>query len=57
MTALVDKFANQLDWNLLRTFMVIVQERSITLAAHRLSVTQPRSARPCAAWKSGWTAG
>ena len=41
MTALVDKFANQLDWNLLRTFMVIVQERSITLAAHRLSVTQP----------------
>ena len=23
MTALVDKFANQLDWNLLRTFMVI----------------------------------
>lgn len=41
MTALLDKFANQLDWNLLRTFMVIVQERSITLAAHRLSVTQP----------------
>ena len=37
----MDKFANQLDWNLLRTFMVIVQERSITLAAHRLSVTQP----------------
>jgi DNA-binding transcriptional LysR family regulator len=41
MTAPLDKFANQLDWNLLRTFMVIVQERSITLAAHRLSVTQP----------------
>ncbi|WP_265706967.1 LysR family transcriptional regulator [Verminephrobacter aporrectodeae] len=41
MIALLDKFANQLDWNLLRTFMVIVQERSITLAAHRLSVTQP----------------
>lgn len=41
MTALLDKFANQLDWNLLRTFMVIVQERSITLAAHRMSVTQP----------------
>lgn len=35
------KFANQLDWNLLRTFMVIVQERSITQAAHRLNVTQP----------------
>lgn len=41
MIAPLDKFANQLDWNLLRTFMVIVQERSITLAAHRLSVTQP----------------
>ena len=57
MTALVDKFANQLDWNLLRTFMVIVQERSITLAAHRLSVTQLLGQRGPAAWKSGWTAG
>lgn len=41
MTAPLDRFAGQLDWNLLRTFMVIVQERSITLAANRLSVTQP----------------
>ena len=41
MTLPHDKFANQLDWNLLRTFMVIVQERSITLAAHRLALTQP----------------
>lgn len=37
----LNRLANQLDWNLLRTFMVIVQERSITGAAHRLNVTQP----------------
>lgn len=37
----LDRLANQLDWNLLRTFMVIVQERSITSAAARLNVTQP----------------
>lgn len=37
----LDRLANQLDWNLLRTFMVIVQERSITGAAQRLHVTQP----------------
>ena len=37
----LNRLANQLDWNLLRTFMVIVQERSITGAAQRLNVTQP----------------
>ncbi len=31
----------QLDWNLLRTFIVIVQERSITRAANRLLLSQP----------------
>ena len=31
----------KLDWNLLRTYMVIVQEGSITAAANRLSQTQP----------------
>jgi DNA-binding transcriptional LysR family regulator len=31
-----DKFVRQLDWNLLRTFVVIVEEGSITHAAHRL---------------------
>jgi DNA-binding transcriptional LysR family regulator len=41
MTLSLDKFADQLDWNLLRTFMVIVQEGSITRAAGRLAVTQP----------------
>jgi len=30
-----------LDWNLLRTFMLIVQERSITAAANRLRLKQP----------------
>ena len=37
----LDKFGNELDWNLLRTFMVIVQEGSITAAAVRLYLTQP----------------
>lgn len=37
----LDRLAVQLDWNLLRTFMVIVQERSITAAAGRLNVSQP----------------
>ncbi len=41
MSNRLDRLANQLDWNLLRTFMVIVQERSITGASQRLSVTQP----------------
>lgn len=41
MSFQLNKLANQLDWNLLRTFMVIVQERSITGAAQRLNVTQP----------------
>jgi len=31
----------KLDWNLLRTYMVIVQEGSITSAANRLSLAQP----------------
>ena len=41
MSFSIDRLANQLDWNLLRTFMVIVQERSITAAAVRLNVSQP----------------
>lgn len=32
---------HQLNWNLLRTFLVIVEERSITRAAERLHVRQP----------------
>ncbi|SLN66495.1 HTH-type transcriptional activator AllS [Roseovarius litorisediminis] len=35
------KFAFQLDWNLLRTFLVIAEEGSITRAAHRLLRGQP----------------
>jgi len=38
---LLDRTAGQLNWNLLRTFLVIVEERSITRAADRLSLRQP----------------
>jgi len=38
---LSDQVAWDLDWNLLRTFMVIVQERGITAAAKRLNLKQP----------------
>lgn len=34
-------FADKLDWNLLRTFMVIVEEGGITRASERLHLTQP----------------
>jgi len=37
----MDQFARNLDWNLLHTFMVIVQEQGIVTAAERLHVTQP----------------
>jgi len=37
----MDKFARNLDWNLLYTFMVIVQEEGMASAAERLLVTQP----------------
>lgn len=36
-----ERLSHDLDWNLLRTFMVIVQEGSITGAAARLYITQP----------------
>ncbi|WP_107495601.1 LysR family transcriptional regulator [Thalassobius sp. I31.1] len=36
-----DKLIRELDWNLLRTFMFIVQEGSITLAARRMLLQQP----------------
>lgn len=37
----MQELAWKLDWNLLRTFMVIAQEGSITNAANRLSLAQP----------------
>jgi DNA-binding transcriptional LysR family regulator len=37
----LDRFARNLDWNLLRTFVVVVQEGSITSAANRLLLQQP----------------
>jgi DNA-binding transcriptional LysR family regulator len=37
----LDRFARSLDWNLLFTFMVVVQEQGMTAAAERLLLTQP----------------
>jgi DNA-binding transcriptional LysR family regulator len=37
----MQQLAWKLDWNLLRTYMVIVHEGSITAAANRLSLAQP----------------
>lgn len=36
-----EKLVRELDWNLLRTFIFVVQEGSITLAAKRLMLRQP----------------
>ncbi|MBL4696474.1 MAG: LysR family transcriptional regulator [Rhizobiaceae bacterium] len=36
-----ESFLRQLDWNLLYTFFVVAEERSITRAANRLGLTQP----------------
>lgn len=36
-----ESFARRLDWNLLRTYMVIVESRGITSAAERLGLKQP----------------
>lgn len=37
----LERFAHNLDWNLLRTFVVLVEEGSITKAANRLLLQQP----------------
>lgn len=37
----LERFAHNLDWNLLRTFVVVVEEGSITSAANRLLLQQP----------------
>ena len=37
----LERFAHNLDWNLLRTFVVVVEEGSITKAANRLLLQQP----------------
>jgi DNA-binding transcriptional LysR family regulator len=36
-----ERLARELDWNLLRTFMVVIQEGSVTGAAKRLYLRQP----------------
>ena len=40
-TRLLDRATSNLNWNLLRTFLVIVEERSITRASERLLLRQP----------------
>lgn len=40
-TGTLERITRELDWNLLRTFMVIVQEGGITRAANRLLLRQP----------------
>lgn len=37
----LERFVHHLDWNLLRTFVVLVEEGSITAAANRLLLQQP----------------
>jgi len=36
-----DRMMRDLDWNLLRSFVVLAQSKSITEAAHKLRLTQP----------------
>lgn len=36
-----DRIARELDWNLLRTFVVLAESRSVSEAAHKLSLKQP----------------
>ena len=36
-----DRMMRDLDWNLLRSFVVLAQSRSVTEAAHKLRLTQP----------------
>jgi len=36
-----EAFVRTLDWNLLRTFTVVVDESSVTAASHKLGVSQP----------------
>ncbi|EAR08162.1 LysR family transcriptional regulator, partial [Reinekea blandensis] len=37
----IERFARNLDWNLLQDFLVIVEEKGVTRAATRLHVSQP----------------
>lgn len=41
MTPTRRRFVWEIDWNLLRTFMVIVQEKGLTAAGEKLSLKQP----------------
>ncbi|MBZ0217130.1 MAG: LysR family transcriptional regulator [Fimbriimonadaceae bacterium] len=41
MTQMRRRFVWDIDWNLLRTFTIIVQEGSLTAAGDKLSLSQP----------------
>ncbi|WP_305984340.1 LysR family transcriptional regulator [Roseibium sp. MMSF_3544] len=41
LAAKIDRITRELDWNLLRTFMIVVQEGGVTKGAARLGLRQP----------------
>jgi DNA-binding transcriptional LysR family regulator len=47
----LERFAHNLDWNLLRTFAVVVEEGSITAAASRLLLQQPAVSMALKRWR------
>lgn len=47
----LETLARQLDWNLLRSFIVIVEEQSITRRRTASWSASPASPTPCAVWK------
>ena len=49
-----ERLLRNLDWNLLYTFLVIVEESSITGAARKLALASRVSAMPSSAWKGTW---
>ena len=55
----LERFAHNLDWNLLRTFVVVVEEGSITAAANRLLLHRSFEVglRPVPACRSGSVGG
>ena len=41
LTTPAERLARDLDWNLLRTFLVLAESRSVTEAAEKLGLKQP----------------
>ena len=46
------RLVRELDWNLLRTFIVLAESRSVTEAAQKLRLAQPSVST---AWENGAT--